>query len=104
MSSTWRSVVLAITAALLLAAVVLFVLFRFVLPREAPEDPLFEPQFVIGNWEGQVAVFRGGDAYPMQVYDVSVNALPPEEQEKVLAGIPVADAAGLSVLLEDYTS
>lgn len=104
MGSTLRSVLLAIAAALLLVAVMLFVIFRFLLPAAAPEQPHNEPQFVIGSYDGQVAVFERGADYPMRVYDVSIAALPPEEQAKLQAGIPAADADALSVLLEDYTS
>ena len=35
---------------------------------------------------------------------LSLKALPAEEQERLLAGIPAADRDQLSVLLEDYTS
>lgn len=103
MSATWRSVLLSVAAALLLAAVMLFVIFRFFLPwPEAEEGD--EPQFVIGVWEDKVAVFESGKDYPMQVFDVFVQALPQEQQQQVRVGIPAEDADRLSVLLEDYTS
>ena len=104
MSTTWRSVLLAIAAVLVIVAVALFLLFRFVLPEMSPEPPATEPRFVIADWEGQVAVFVGGESYPMQIYDTDIRALPPEEQEKLRRGIPAEDEAGLAVLLEDYTS
>lgn len=103
MHSAWRSALLAIAIALLLAAITLFIIFRFIIPYAVDNDE-FEPQFVIGNWDGQVAVFEGNASYPKQVFDVYVSTLPPQEKEKILAGIPVKDADQLSVLLEDYTS
>lgn len=105
MRSVWRSVVLAVLAAVLIAAVVLLVLFRYVLPQEEKrQQEQYEPRYVIGEWDGQVAVYEGGAVYPKQVYDVYIRALPAEAQEKILAGIPVEDADQLSVLLQDYTS
>ena len=93
---------LALAVALLISAVTLFILLRVVLPRIMPERAE-EPQFVLAEWEGRVAVFEGGCDYPMQVYDVYVQALPEEERRALAAGIPAADADALSVLLEDYT-
>ncbi len=103
MKSAKRVVLLAIAVSLLIVAVVLFVIFRFWLPQRAPRAA-DEPQFVIGDWNGQVAVFEGGEEYPIRVFDVFTAALPAEEQARVLAGIPAQDEDRLSVLLEDYTS
>ena len=85
----------------LLAAVVLFILFRFVLapPTHTPPRPLY----TIGVWEGQVAVFERGQSYPKQVYDMPVTGLPHELRRQVLDGVPVYSEEQLSVLLEDYT-
>ncbi len=103
MQTTWRSVALAIAVSLLLASVALFIIFRFFIPGGAPA-PTDQPRYVIGNWEGQVAVFEGQAAYPMQVFDVYVSTLPEEERAKIQTGIPVADETQLYQLLEDYTS
>lgn len=100
MRTVWRSVILAVTVAVLLAAIALLLIFRFWLPPMEQHTPT--PLYVIGQWEGQVAVFEGGKDYPMQVFDTYVNALPEEARRQVLVGIPVNDEARLSVLLEDY--
>ena len=104
MRSVWRSVILALCISMAIAAVALFVIFRFLVPYGEAKEKQYEPQFVIGSWEGQVAVFQGQQEYPMQVFDVYVSALPEEARRQVLDGIPVEDEAQLSVLLEDYTS
>ena len=90
-----------ISIALLLAAVILWVLFRFVLPAEGRYAR--PPAYTIREWQGQVAVFEGDQPFPRQVFDVYVEALPPEIQQRVRQGVPAEDEARLSVLLEDYT-
>ena len=90
-----------LTLSLFLAAVILFVLFRFVLP--APTAAAHTPLYTIGVWEGQVAVFERHQSYPKQVYDMPVSALPQELRQRVLEGVPAYTEAELSVLLEDYT-
>ena len=103
MNSTWRYVILALAVALLLAAVTLFVIFQWILPGKMPFMTTEEPQYVIGNWQGQVAVFEGKQRYPMQVFDVYLNTLPAEERQQVLDGIPVTDGKRLWQVLENYT-
>ena len=100
MSSVIRSRLWALSVSLILAAAILFVLFRYVLPGEGITRPA---AYTIGVWEGQVAVFEGDSAYPRQVFDVPVDTLPPQQRQEVLDGVPAEDDSRLSVLLEDYT-
>lgn len=90
-----------LTASFFLAAVILFVLFRFVLEAPTDTDPV--PLYTIRAWEGQVAVFERHKSYPKQVYDMPLSGLPYEARQQVLEGIPVYSEEELSVLLEDYT-
>ena len=90
-----------LTASFFLAAVVLFVLFRFVL--SPPVDAAPKPLYTIGVWEGQVAVFERQQSYPKQVYDMPLSALPYEVRQQILDGVPVYSEEELSLLLEDYT-
>lgn len=59
---------------------------------------------VLGEWNGKLALFVGGNPVPDEVFDVYLVSLPEEEQERLTAGIPVADETALARLLEDYTS
>lgn len=90
-----------LTASFLLSAVVLFVLFRFVLAPPVDAAPV--PMYTIGVWEGQVAVFERHQEYPKQVYDMPLSGLPYELRQQLLEGVPAYSEAELSVLLEDYT-
>ena len=90
-----------LTASFALAAVVLFILFRFVLPAPAQAAPV--PPYTIGVWEGQVAVFERHQSYPKQVYDMPLSGLPYELRQQLLEGVPAYSEDELSILLEDYT-
>ena len=102
MGTRWKSLLLALAAALTVAAVTLAVLFWALPLTEEPEEEPIKSQFVIGNWNGQVAVFAGEDPIPMQVLDTFISTLPEDARLEVMAGIPVESADRLSVLLEDY--
>lgn len=101
MQRVWHRLLWALAVSLLLAAVLLWVIFRFVLPADSRRA--VPPAYTIGVWEGQVAVFEGEQTFPRQVYDVYVEALPPELQQQIRRGVPAESDAQLSVLLEDYT-
>ncbi len=103
MRTIWKPLLLAAVIAMLLTAVTLFIVFKVYSPT-ADNGREFKPQYVIADWDGQVAVFEGEQAYPMQIYDTVVSTLPIELQQAVQEGIPARDAAHLATLLEDYTS
>lgn len=62
------------------------------------------PKYILGEWEGKLAVFIPPSSSPDRVYDVYVSSLPEEEQAKIEAGIAVYDEQTLAGLVEDYTS
>lgn len=101
MHRVWRTLLWALAVSLLLAAVLLWVILRYVLP--ASDGGGRAPAYTIGEWEGKVAVFEGDQAFPRQVFDMYVEALPPEQRRQVQDGVAVENEARLSVLLEDYT-
>lgn len=101
MRAMGRTLLWAVAVALLLSAVLLFVIFRFFLP--AADGSADTARYTIGEWEGRLAVFEGDQTYPRQVFDVYVDALPEELRRQVRAGVPARDDTQLSVLLEDYT-
>ena len=70
-----------VSASFFLAAVVLFVLFRFVVTPPATADTTPDPLYTIGVWRGYVAVFEGEQTYPKQIYDMPVSGLPQELQQ-----------------------
>ena len=98
-----RSFLWMLTASFFLAAVVLFVLFRFVVTPPASADAAADAMYTIGEWKGQVAVFEGKQRYPKQILDMPVSGLPSEMQRRLQEGVPAYSEAELSVLLEDYT-
>ncbi len=105
MQRTVRLIILAIALAAVLATctlAILYVRYGREVPRKTDEGT--PALYTLGVWEGQLAVFEGTAAFPQKLYEVPISALPPAEQEKLKAGIAVASAAELQVLLEDYTS
>ena len=73
----------------------------------APSSDVSQRQqaaYTIGGWQGKLAVYVGGSNTPRDVYDIYISSFPPQEQEKLTAGIPVQNEEELNSLLEDYTS
>jgi len=68
-------------------------------PTQPPDAP-----YILGQWEGKLALFTPPDAYPRQVYDIYLSAFPIEEQRRLEAGIPAQNEVELAALLEDFTS
>ncbi len=96
-----KTLLWALAVSLLLSAVLLFVIFQFLLPADG--EVAETPRYTIGEWEGRLAVFEGKDPQPRQIFEVYVDALPEELRQRVKEGVPARDDTQLSVLLEDYT-
>jgi len=60
--------------------------------------------FLIGNYNGYIALWTDETAKPVKVFPYSIVSLPPADQERVNAGIRVESVSDLAQLLEDYLS
>ena len=60
--------------------------------------------FLLGNYNGYIALWKEGSQKPLQVYPYSIRALPPADQARLETGIPVTSQEQLQMLLEDYLS
>ncbi len=61
-------------------------------------------QQMLREWNGQIALFEGDSDEPAEVYEVTVAALPEEEQERLREGIVIESEEALASLLDNYTS
>lgn len=62
------------------------------------------PKYVFSQFQGRLALYERGGAMPVEIYDVYLSSLPPEEQERVTAGIPAQTDEEILKIIEDYTS
>ncbi|HPR39884.1 MAG TPA: hypothetical protein PKY19_07320 [Oscillospiraceae bacterium] len=105
---------LAVTAAALcLIALITVIIYRLAEtsasePTETGTVPVTAEAeaetMTLGLYDGKLALFRNGSAYPAEIYEIYAGSLPQADQEALAAGIPVADEAELAKLLEDYDS
>ena len=58
----------------------------------------------LGLQGSHLALWYDGQDRPAQVYAYRAEAFPPEDQEKLRAGIPFQTPMQLQTLLEDYLS
>ena len=58
--------------------------------------------FLLGVHEGRLALWRAGDAKPIQVFPVPVSMLPELDQQALEAGIPVESFRQAMEALQDY--
>ena len=97
---------LAVAASLIMIA--LFAVFLFFFgagaanPSESPEPS--QPAYILREYDGKLGVFPADSDTPQEVIDVPISLLPPYDQAELSSGVPAADDAELSKLLEDYTS
>ena len=60
--------------------------------------------FVLKEYDGKIAYFRGDSQTPEEVFDVYVNSLPEQDQKRMKDGIRVQTREELNRLIEDFTS
>jgi len=73
---------------------------------EEPEQPPEENAsfcFTLGEWEGRLAVYTGGELKPSQVLDIPLAALPEPDRQLLRDGIPLRNEEELRRAIEDFT-
>lgn len=73
-------------------------------PEKAEYASAQDEAYYLRDWEGYVAVFRGGEDKPAELTDIETATLNNVDREKLARGIPAAGKAELLSLLEDFSS
>ena len=60
--------------------------------------------FLLGSYEGFVALWKEPEPEPVKIFPYSVASLPREDQVRLEKGIRIESAEELMELLEDYLS
>lgn len=105
----YRAVSVVLMSILIAAVIVLCALSQSIQNKRAAaktEESSTLPQvdYVLGEYEGYLAVFRGEQQKPYQVLQMPVQLLPEEDQGAIEAGIHVQTEQELRRLLEDFAS
>ena len=58
--------------------------------------------FLLGIRNDRLALWRDGEARPLQIYDIRVSSLPPADQLQLRRGIRIESREDLWLLLENY--
>lgn len=60
--------------------------------------------FLIGSYNGRLAVWKNDDPEPFRVYPCPIYLLPKTEREALLRGIPIENMQDVSDFLENFLS
>lgn len=101
--------IVSLASAFLLCSTVLTLSLLGLLPVEpniaaSGHIAVEEPSYVLGAYEGKLAVYRGDTEKPVMLFDVWLHNLPDLDQTHLNDGITVQDYRELQTLIEDFTS
>ena len=60
--------------------------------------------YIIGEYDGKVAVFKENDDSPVEIFNAYTNMLPLEDAKALKSGIRVHSEDELNRIIEDYIS
>ena len=60
--------------------------------------------FLLGIYEGHIALWKDGSTEPVEVFPFRAGMLPPADQNKLRDGIRIENPQQLASLMEDYLS
>lgn len=87
---------------IILCGISLFFSVFWMMDPPSSETPPSSPSYILKDWGGRLALFRAGEAAPMEVYEVYTHLLPSSDVEQLRAGIPLTDLEEAERLLEDF--
>ncbi len=70
---------------------------------QPPVSSAVTPKYIVGSYEGQIAVFQYGEIKPFQILESKLTDLPAADQTLLERGIEVASDTDLIRVLEDYS-
>ena len=68
------------------------------------EEKPSEPLYILGEYDGKVALYKRDFAMPVEIYDVYLSSLPESERQLLKEGITAQSDEQAQKLIEDYTS
>ena len=84
---------------------VLFVTLDKDLDKMLIENPyIVNDSYTICEYQGKIAIFKGDESVPIEIYDVYVSTLPQHDRLLLEQGITVETPKELQKIIEDYTS
>ncbi len=75
----------------------------FIIASSAFPKEQTDTQYIMRDYDGRIAVFRNGEDYPEEVFDIFTSSLPQEEWERMINGIAIKDNQELQEMIEAYT-
>lgn len=63
-----------------------------------------EPQYIISDYNGKIAVYKYQEKIPQNIYDIYVSSFSLEEQRNIKDGIKIYSDNKLQEILEAYLS
>lgn len=66
------------------------------------EAPSPAAGYVLGEYEGRIALFDAADPAPLYVFEKSTAALPEADRTALKNGIPIEDADAMRRVMEDF--
>lgn len=62
------------------------------------------PKYTFSVYGDRLALYERGFVMPVEIFDIYLEALPPEEQQKIKIGIHAENDTEIQKIIEDYTS
>lgn len=60
--------------------------------------------FLLGIQDGRIALWKDGQAQPVEIFPIPANMLPEADQKALKEGITIENSSELNRILEDFLS
>ena len=67
-----------------------------------PSSETVEIKYILGEFNGKLAIFQTNNSTPIEVLDVQINSLPQRDIERINNGITANTLSEIIALAEDY--
>lgn len=60
--------------------------------------------YILTEYNGKLAVFHEGNSDPIEIFDITLDSLPQQDQELLTKGLKTSSKKELLLWIEDYSS
>ena len=101
MGTKFKGIILLLAVAIATITISVSAFAKSTFAQNSPSE-IIKTKYILGEFNGNLAIFQADNATPLEVLDVKISSLPERDIERIKNGICADTLSEIIMLAEDY--